>query len=156
MVLLAFGEQNVLLHIVQNAFERVLRYRGEEIERRLGSRDVHSLRDTPVEHRARQTFFGYKRLGCFAIARLEKGDQLLRLPGSHLLECHVETRIGCGHRNDVLDTRFEGCGTDREISAAGGAEPIHGVELEIVKQRLRRLLPGMFEVDALTKRTTLA
>src|SRR5215813_7691448 len=54
VVLLPFGEQNVLFHVVQNPFKRVLCDGGEEIIGRLGASDVHALRDAPVEHRAWQ------------------------------------------------------------------------------------------------------
>src|SRR5580693_10465853 len=37
MILLAFGQQNILLDIVENSVERMLRNLSEEVERRLGA-----------------------------------------------------------------------------------------------------------------------
>ena len=54
MILLAFGKQDVLLDVVQDAVERLLRDRGEEVEWRLRAGDVHPLDDAPFEYRAWQ------------------------------------------------------------------------------------------------------
>src|SRR5215468_8179977 len=149
VILLAFGQQDVLLDIVQDSIERVLGDCREEIERSLGSGDVHSLDNTPFEHRTRHALLGHKGLGRLAVAGLEQRDQLLSLAGPHLLERHIEARIGCGHRDDMLDTRLERSGADRHVAAAGSTEPIDRVEPEIIDGRLGRLLPRVIEIDPL-------
>src|SRR5205814_4300182 len=90
-----------------------------------------------------------------AVAGLEQRYQLLRLARRHLLQRHIEARVCRGQRNDVLDPRLERSRPDREIAAAGSAQPVDGIELEVVQHRLGRLLPGMFEVDALSQRSAL-
>src|ERR1700741_4336561 len=42
-----------------------------------------------------------------AVTGLEKRDQLLCLARPHLLERHVEPRIRCGHRDNMLDAGLE-------------------------------------------------
>src|SRR5207248_191304 len=91
-----------------------------------------------------------------AVAGLKPRDQLLGLPRPHLLERHIETRIRRGHRDDVLDTRFERSRADRHITAAGGTEPIHSVKIEVIDRRLGWLFPGMIHVDSLPQGTALA
>ena len=58
VVLLAFSKQDILLHVMQYPVERVLCYRGEEVERRLGAGNVHSLDNAPFEYGARQALPG--------------------------------------------------------------------------------------------------
>ena len=155
MVLLAFRKQDVLLDVVQDAVERVLSDGGEKIERRLGAGDVHSLCYAPVEYRTRRALQSHERLGPLAVAGLEQRDQFWRLAWRHLLQRHVKARVRRGQRNDVLDPRLErGC-PDRKIAAAGSAQPVDGVELEVVEHRLGRFLPGVFEVDSLPQRSAL-
>jgi hypothetical protein len=58
VILLAFSQQDILLHVMQYPVERVLCYRGEEVERRLGAGNVHSLDNAPFEYGARQALPG--------------------------------------------------------------------------------------------------
>src|SRR5262245_16605015 len=74
MILLAFGQQDILLDVVQDSVERMLGNRHEEVEWRLGASDVHALRDAPIEHRAWQTLLGDKSFGGLAVASLEHRD----------------------------------------------------------------------------------
>src|SRR5262245_64046369 len=55
MILLAFGKQDVLLDLVQDTLERVLRNRSQEVEGRLGAGDVNSLDDAQFEYVSRKT-----------------------------------------------------------------------------------------------------
>jgi len=48
MVLLALGQQDVLLHVTKDSVQRVLRNRGQEIERSRRASDVGSLSDVSV------------------------------------------------------------------------------------------------------------
>src|SRR6266536_2371357 len=155
MVLLTFRQQDVLLDVVKDAVKRVLRDGGKKIERRPGTRDVHPLRYAPVEHGARRALLCHECLSPLAVAGLEQRYQLLRLAGRHLFQRHIEARVCRGQRNDVLDPRLERGRPDSEIAAAGSAQPVGGVELEIVEHRLGRLLPGVLEVDASSQRSTL-
>src|SRR5262245_56382381 len=107
MILLAFGKQDVLLDLVQDTLERVLRNRSQEVEGRLGAGDVHPLDDAPFEYGTRKALPRHEGLGSLAVAGLEQRDELLRLARPHLLERHIETRIRRGHRDDVLDARLE-------------------------------------------------
>src|SRR5262245_28126236 len=67
MILFAFGEQDVLLDLVQDAIEGMLRNRREKVEWRFGSSDVHALHNAPFEYGARQALPGYNCLGALAV-----------------------------------------------------------------------------------------
>src|SRR5262245_14245542 len=91
VILLAFGKEDVLLDMMQDAVERVLRNRSQEVERRLGAGDMHPLDNAPFEYGTRQALPRHEGLGSLAVAGLEQRDQLLRLPRPHLLKRHIET-----------------------------------------------------------------
>src|SRR5215475_233396 len=91
VILLAFGKQDVLLDVMQDAVERVLRNRSQEVERRLGAGDMHPLDNAPFEYGTRQALPRHEGLGSLAVAGLEQRDQLLRFPRPHLLQRHIET-----------------------------------------------------------------
>src|SRR5262245_51454398 len=91
VILLAFSKQDILLDLVQDAVEGVLRNRSQEVERRLGAGDMHPLDNAPFEYGTRQALPRHQGLGSLAVAGLEQRDQLLRLPRPHLLQRHIET-----------------------------------------------------------------
>ena len=68
VVLLPFRQQDILLDVVQNAVERVLRDGREKIERRPGTGNMHPLRYAPVEHRVRRALVGHECLSSLAVA----------------------------------------------------------------------------------------
>jgi hypothetical protein len=78
VILLAFRKQDVLLDVVQDAIERVLRDGGEKVERCLGAGDVHSLDNAPFEYRARQALPGDKGFSPVAVSG-----------GQHVQEKHL-------------------------------------------------------------------
>src|SRR5215831_3784342 len=71
MILLAFGHQDVLLDVVQDAVERMLRNRRKEVERRLCAGNVHPLDHAPFKYGARQALPGHDSLGALAVTGLE-------------------------------------------------------------------------------------
>src|SRR5215510_2509131 len=75
MILLAFSQQDILFDVVQDPVERMLRNLSEEVERRLGARNVHALNDAPFEYGAWQALLGHHALGSLAVAGLEARDQ---------------------------------------------------------------------------------
>jgi hypothetical protein len=99
--------------------------------------------------------FVHNGLGSLTIAGIEHRDEFLGLARTHLFEGHVEARIGRGHRDDVLNTRFESGRADRHVVTARGTEPIDGIEIEVVKHCLGRLLPGVIQINALSQGTAL-
>ncbi len=56
----------------------------------------------------------------------------------------------------MLDARLERRSSDRHVAAAGGAQPIHRIELEVVDRGLGGLLPRMVQVDSLPQGAALA
>src|SRR5262249_2999048 len=90
VVLLPFRQQDVLLDVVQNAVQRVLRDRRQKIEGYAGTGDVHSLRYAPVEHGVRRALLCQEGLSSVGVAGLEQRYQLLRLARRHLLQRHME------------------------------------------------------------------
>src|SRR5215471_2481674 len=109
----------------------MLSNRCQEVEWGLGAGDMHPLDYAPFEYRARLALLGYHGLGSLAIAGFEPRDQLPGPAGPHLLERHIETRIRCGHRDDVLDARLERGRPDRHVAATGSTQPVDRLKLEI-------------------------
>jgi len=56
----------------------------------------------------------------------------------------------------MFHARLEGRRAKHHLASAGGAEPVRLLEVEVVEDRLRRLLPFMGQEHALAKRTALA
>src|SRR5262249_58243001 len=85
VVLLPFRQQDVLLDVVQNAVQRVLRDRRQKIEGYAGTGDVHSLRYAPVEHGVRRALLCHEWLSSLAGSGLCEGYRLVRLAGRQVL-----------------------------------------------------------------------
>ena len=56
----------------------------------------------------------------------------------------------------MLDPRLERSRPDRHVAAAGSAQPVHRVELEVIDRRLRRLLPRVVQIDSLPQGAALS
>src|ERR1700747_2358586 len=129
--------------------------RRQEVERRLGAGDVHPLDDASFEDGAGQALLGHNRLRFLTVAGLEQRDEFLRLARTHLFEGHVEARIGRGHRDDVLNTRFESGRADRQVATARSTEPIDGIKIEVIKHCFGWLLPSVIQINALSQGAAL-
>jgi hypothetical protein len=85
-----------------------------------------------------------------------KREETLVLAGRHLAKGHVDAPVAGRHRDDVFDAGLEGRGAEAEVAAAGGPEPVNGVEFEVVEDGFSRLLPCVLEEDALAESAALA